>query len=64
VPPRQAQRSARRASFDDLVGLRQQQSRYGEAERFGGLQVNDKLIFVGACTGMSAGFSPLSMRST
>ena len=34
-----------------------------EAERLGGLQVDHRSNFVGACTGRSAGFSPLRMRA-
>jgi hypothetical protein len=32
-------------SLDQLVGLREQQWRHGEAERFGGLKVDDQLEF-------------------
>ena len=35
-----------------------------EAERLGGLEVDDQLEFVGCSTGKSAGFAPLSILST
>ena len=35
-----------------------------EAERLGGLEVDRSSYLVGACTGRSAGFSPLRIRST
>jgi hypothetical protein len=51
-------------SFDHLVGSSDQRGRHCEAERLGGLEVDHQLDLVGACTGKSAGFSPLRMRST
>jgi hypothetical protein len=38
--------------------------RNGDAERFAVLRLMTSSNFVGAFTGMSAGFSPLRMRST
>ena len=35
-----------------------------KAECLGGLEIDDQVDLVGACTGRSAGFSPLRMRST
>jgi hypothetical protein len=52
------------ALFDHLVGAREQHRRHGEAERLGDFEVDNQLIFVGACTGRSAGFSRLRRRST
>ena len=31
------------ASIDDLVGAGEEQSRHGEAERFGGIEIDDQL---------------------
>ena len=50
--------------LDHLVGTREQHRRQGEAERLGGLEIDHQFVLDGACTGRSAGFSPLSMRST
>ena len=38
--------------------------RHVEAERFGGLEVEHRFVLGRSCTGRSAGFSPLRMRST
>jgi hypothetical protein len=45
--------------FDDLVRLRRQIRRHLDAERLGGLEVDDELKFAGLHTGKSPGFSPL-----
>jgi hypothetical protein len=50
--------------FDDLVGAGEQGRRHVQAERFRGFEVDQSSYFMGACTGRSAGFSPLRMRST
>ena len=50
--------------FDDLIGGGEQRLRHGEAERLGGFELMAISYLVGACTGRSAGFSPLRMRST
>ena len=55
---------AARASFDHLVGEREQRRRHGEAERIGGLELMTNSNLVGCCTGRSAGLSPLRTRST
>ena len=52
------------ASFDHLVGAREQGWRNGEPSAFAVLRLMTISYFVGACTGRSAGFSPLRMRST
>jgi len=39
------------ASFDDLVGLSQQDLRHGETERLGGLKLMIKSNFASAATG-------------
>ena len=51
------------ALFDHLVGASEHAWRHGEAERLGGLRLITKSYLVGACTGRSAGFSPLKIRS-
>src|SRR6516164_9156733 len=59
--------SKRRADerlLDDLVGGGEQRVRHRKAERLGGLRLITSSYLVGACTGRSAGFSPLRMRST
>ena len=50
--------------FDHLVGASEQCRRHVEAERVGGLEVDHKLIPSRLCTGRSAAFSPLRIRST
>ena len=57
-------RAGQRMLLDHLVGCGQQGLRDGEAQGLGGLEVDDQLDLVGTCTGRSAGFSPLRMRST
>jgi hypothetical protein len=52
-----------RLFIDDLVG-RQERFRDGEAERLAVLRLIANSYLVVACTGKSAGFSPLRMRST
>src|SRR6516164_6734858 len=49
--------------FDHLVGTREQRWWDFEAQRFRGLEIDNEFVIVGACTGKSAGFSPLRMRS-
>ena len=51
-------------SFDHLIGAGEQRRRHGEAERLGVLRLITSSYVVGAWTGISAGFSPLRMRST
>jgi hypothetical protein len=48
--------------FDHLIGAAKQRQRESEAERLGGLQVDDELNFVDSWIGRSAGFSPLRIR--
>ena len=55
---------SRFTSFDDFVGAREQRRRHCEADRLGSLRLMASSYLVGACTGRSAGFSPLRMRST
>jgi hypothetical protein len=50
--------------LDHLVGARDHGVRHRKAERLGGLELITSSYLVGACTGRSAGFSPLRMRST
>jgi hypothetical protein len=51
-------------SLDHLVGGYRQLVRDGEAERFGGLEIDHQLELVGDCAGRSAGFVPRKIRST
>jgi hypothetical protein len=50
------------ASFDHLVSAGKQRLRDREAERHGGLEIDDQLNLVGCWTGKSATFSPFSIR--
>ena len=49
-------------SFNHLVGDDQERQRNVDAERLGGLEVDDQLEFRRLLTGKSAGFSPLRIR--
>jgi hypothetical protein len=49
--------------FDHLVGTREQRGRNLNANRLGGLEVDDQLDFVGAWTGRSADFSHSAVLS-
>jgi hypothetical protein len=51
-------------SANHLVGLVEQKRRDVDAERVGGLEVDDELNFVGCSTGSSPGFSPFKILST
>ena len=51
--------SVGRHSMTMAAGWAQEGGPHGEAERFGGLEVDDQLEIVGCITGRSAGFSPL-----
>jgi hypothetical protein len=50
--------------FDQLVCELLEMKRYLQPQRFGGLEVDNKLILRRPCTGMLAGFSPFRIRST
>ena len=60
VPISDSRTAAPAVSFDHLVGSSDQRGRHCEAERLGGLEVDHQFDLVGACTGKSAGFSPLT----
>ena len=53
-----------RRLFDHLVGAREQRRRHVRPSAFAVLRLITSSYLVGACTGRSAGFSPLRMRST
>ena len=55
---------SRFTSLDHLVGAREQRRRHSRPSAFAVLRLITNSYFVGACTGRSAGFSPLRMRST
>ena len=50
--------------FDHLVGAGEQRRRHVRPRAFAVLRSMTRSNLVGACTGRSAGFSPLRMRST
>ena len=52
------------ASFDHLVGAGEQGCGTLRPSAFAVLRLITSSCLVGACTGRSAGFSPLRMRST
>jgi hypothetical protein len=56
-------RSKAESLFDHLVGGNEHGWRHVEAEAFAVLRLSTFSYFTGACTGRSAGFSPLRMRS-
>ena len=62
-PPSSAMNS-RRLSFDHLVGAGEQRRRTSRPSALAVLRLMTSSYLVGACTGRSAGFSPLRMRST
>jgi hypothetical protein len=51
------------ASFNDLVGAREQRDRHVQAKRLRGLEVDNQNLSAN-CTGRLAGVSPFSTRST
>ena len=61
APPRSVMKS--RASFDHLVGEREHAAESGR-RALCGLDIDDEIEPRWRCTGRSAGFAPLSMRST
>jgi len=50
--------------FDHLVGARQERFRDHEPDGAGGLEIDDKLEFLGCSIGRSAGFAPCKTFST
>jgi hypothetical protein len=48
--------------FDHLVRADKKRLRHFHAETFGGLEVDDQIVFVGCVTGRSDGCTPLRMR--
>ena len=59
---RSAMTDAETVSLDYVVGACDQRRRHCEAERLGGFEMTASSYLVGACTGRSAGFSPMRMR--
>jgi hypothetical protein len=49
--------------FDHLIGATLNRLRRGNAERLGGLEVDDHSNFVGSVTGNSPGLAPLRIRA-
>ena len=52
------------SSFNQLVSALLQERWHVQPESFAVLRLIDNTNFEGNCTGKSAGFAPLSMRST
>jgi hypothetical protein len=61
---RRAREQSRAGLFDHFVGAAKQRQRRGDAERLGGLEVDDQLDLRDLLDRKSAGFSPLRMRPT
>ena len=62
APPSSVMNSRR--SFDHLVGAGEKIRRYVDIDRLYSFKLMTSSNLVGFCTGRSAGFSPLRMRST
>jgi len=52
------------SSFDHLVGAQQDPSRQLDADRSGGLEVDQNSNFVACSTGKSPAFAPLGILAT
>jgi hypothetical protein len=48
--------------LDDLIGAAEQRKRQADAQRLGGLEVDDQLHLCDLLTGRLASFSPLRIR--